>query len=86
MAVFLDNDQVGDEDMVFDILTQSTAKVIQVGDNSFTVKIGKQEAIVLGNGMIGGVKRIYWDNPVVVMPTKSNSNLLHKLRQIAGII
>lgn len=85
MSVYLDNDEVVEGDSVYDIISKNVMNVVKVGNDSFTVRVRDQEAIVV-NGMIGGVRRVYWHNPIILIPRKGDLVKLSKLRQIEGIL
>lgn len=62
-------------DIVYDILRKYGTIVHVESDYSFTVEFatGARQRYSSG-GLIGGCRRIYWKDPVIVDPTKDSEN------------
>lgn len=63
----LDGYEVKNGVRVYDLLN-GYGEVGLVSPSSYIVKFGPLKLTVLGNGLIAGKKRIFWDNPIIYTP------------------
>jgi len=69
----LDDDQVHVGDSVYDIVMQATGIVEDVRpDGGFTVRIGSKRMVYQLDGYYMQTKRVYWRNPVIMIPRKKD--------------
>lgn len=69
----LNNENVSVGDRVYD-LTQGWGEVIDTTFNEIAVRFDTGIRIAFDStGHYGGVRRLYWHNPIVVEPPKDNS-------------
>lgn len=69
----ISNENVAINDRVYD-LTQGWGVVIDTTFNEIAVRFDSGIRIIFdATGHYNGVRRLYWDNPVVVEPTKNDS-------------
>lgn len=69
----INNENVSIGDRVYD-LTQGNGTVIDTTFNEIAVRFDNGVRIAFDStGHYGGVRRLYWHNPIVVEPPKNNS-------------
>lgn len=69
----LDGYTVNVDDVVFDLFFgHGKVKRVDKYDGGFTVMFGKRETTYSANGYFGTFKRVYWDNPISLVPGKKD--------------
>lgn len=68
----INNENVSVNNVVYDI-TQGYGTVVDTTFNDITVRFNNGIRITYDkNGYYGGIRRLYWHNPIVIEPTKDN--------------
>lgn len=66
----MDGDKVELNDVVWDLLLGTGVVSALNADKSFVVRFGTRTATYQPEGMMGGVKRLFWNDPVLFVPRK----------------
>lgn len=70
----LDNIEVKIGDMVYDIMLGYCRVTGVARDGSFQIKAQDAELIISKGGFLGRSRRVYWDNPIVIIPKKNDKS------------
>lgn len=68
----LDNNEVRVGDILYDILLGPCRVVAVSKDGSFRVKSQSSEISISPGGFLGRTRRVYWENPIVIIPRKND--------------
>ena len=85
----LNNENVLIGDRIYDI-ARGTGQVVDTSFGDIVVRFDDGIRITFDkNGNYGGVRRLYWHNPIVIEPTKENtkwSTLVDCIKSIANYL
>lgn len=66
----LDGNKVEIGDVVYDIILGHCRVVSVSRDGSFAIKSKENTITISEGGFLGKSKRVYWDNPIIIVPRK----------------
>lgn len=69
-------------DIVWDILLETGQVVTLNADGSFVVAFGDRLVTYQKGGYYAGVKRLYWRNPILMLPQKGESKKWNIIRGV----
>ncbi|ETD67430.1 hypothetical protein V757_11435 [Pelistega indica] len=73
-------------DLVWDLLL-GTGKVVAINaDGSFDVEFGTRQATYQAGGMLAGVKRLYWANPIQFVPPKQETKKWQIIKNVIELL
>lgn len=70
----IDNIEVKVGDMVYDILLGYCRVIGVARDGGFRIKAQDAELNISKGGFLGRARRIYWDNPIILIPKKNDKS------------
>lgn len=81
----LDGEVLGLRDRVYDI-ANGYGTVVEVRDRFFTVQFDNRRRIAFKDeGMLNGMRRIFWHNPLILAPPKSGVKWAALKQIIVGV-
>ena len=73
------------QDIVYD-LSNGYGRVTDIDTHNFTVLFGNRRRITFMNkGKIGGVRRLFWHDPLILAPPKDLAEWEHLIRLVVSI-
>jgi hypothetical protein len=82
----LDGDRVFADDTVWDLFLGAGQVEEVTPDGGFSVRFGKRHMRYTRDGYFSGVKRVYWFNPVVVVPRKGQYRRLELVKSLVDVL
>jgi hypothetical protein len=83
----LDEDKVFAGDTVWDIFLGAGQVEEVTPDGGFSVRFGSRRTMrYTPDGFFSGVKRVYWFNPIVVVPRKGQYRRIEFIKSLADVL
>ncbi|PTR00263.1 hypothetical protein C8K18_10526 [Paraburkholderia sp. GV068] len=82
----LDGDNVFPQDCVWDIFLGAGQVEEVTPDGGFSVRFGKRSMRYTPDGYFSGVKRVYWFNPIVVLPRKGQYRRVEFIKSLVEVL
>ena len=82
----IDGCEVNCGDMLYDMFSQKNVKVVGMDGNHLRVEYSSGDIVDFMGDSFGGIKRLYWRNPIICLPTCDNACIMQQLKQIAEVL